>query len=230
MTAHPLVLRGIRGEEFAGSATASRAVLLAAAVLLLARGAASQASLPPARLEPPAPITYFIADGEARNGFLPGDPELAEWALAAWQRATPGRIPLEQSDEAHARIRVYWAAPGIGQYGETQAFLLDGRRGASLYIHPDMESLGPDIAVRARADRLLRDAIVYLTCLHELGHAFGLEHTADFADIMYSFQFGGDIVQYFGRYRRQIRSRADIARVSGLSPSDESRFRALYDR
>ena len=42
-------------------------------------------------------------------------------------------------------------------------------------------------------DKLLRDAIVYLTCLHETGHALGLQHTDAFADIMYSFQYGGDI-------------------------------------
>jgi hypothetical protein len=45
---------------------------------------------------------------------------------------------------------------------------------------------------------------------------------------MYSFQFGGDIAAYFGRYREQLGTRADIARVSGLSAGDVGRLRALY--
>ena len=70
------------------------------------------------------------------------------------------------------------------------------------------------------SDRLMRDVIVYLTCLHETGHALGLPHTAAFADIMYSFQFGGDIEEYFGRYRRKLEGRGDIAKNSGMSAAD----------
>ncbi len=75
-------------------------------------------------------------------------------------------------------------------------------------------------AIDAQADKLLRDAIVYLTCLHETGHALGLPHTASFDDIMYSFQYGGDIPEYFARYRRKLHTRADIRKNSGLSEAD----------
>jgi hypothetical protein len=55
-----------------------------------------------------------------------------------------------------------------------------------------------------------------------------LAHTADFPDIMYSFQFGGDIPEYFGRYRRKLQARTDIAKNSGISPQDKLRlFQAL---
>jgi len=81
-----------------------------------------------------------------------------------------------------------------------------GRQGAAVFIRADMNALGLEIGLRARRDPLWRESIVYLTCLHETGHALGLAHTADFADIMYSFQFGGDIPDYFGRYRRILAS------------------------
>jgi hypothetical protein len=108
--------------------------------------------------------------------------------------------------------------------------IVGGQRGAAVFIRPDVESLGQDIARRARGDVLLRDSIVYLTCLQELGHALGLEHTRDFRDIMYYFGYGGDIVEYFSRYRVQLRSRNDIAAVSGLSDAGMSRIRSIYSR
>jgi hypothetical protein len=55
-----------------------------------------------------------------------------------------------------------------------------------------------------------------------------LEHTRDFRDIMYYFGYGGDVVEYFDRYRSQLRSRDDIQTVSGLSAADVNRIRALY--
>jgi predicted Zn-dependent protease len=70
----------------------------------------------------------------------------------------------------------------------------------------------------------LRDSIVYLTCLHETGHALGLPHTAAFDDIMYSFQYGGDIPEYFARYRRKLHTRRDIQKNSGLSEADQTRL------
>jgi predicted Zn-dependent protease len=86
----------------------------------------------------------------------------------------------------------------------------------------------PDIRALATSDPLFRDTVVYLTCVHEIGHAFGLEHTADFRDIMYSFQYGGNVVEYFSRYRRQLKSRDDIALVSGMSEDDIAKVRTLY--
>lgn len=196
--------------------------------LLLTATAAAQTLRPLDPLDATGRVTYFIADGEPGSQYRAGDRDLAAWALAAWEKSAGGALRFVPAAEDEALVRVYWVPASAGQYGEMQALLVKGRRGAAVFIRPDTEALGPDIARLARTDRLLRDTIVYLTCLHELGHALGLAHTADFTDIMYFFGFGGDIPRFFSRYREQLRTRADIASTSGLSLADVNRVRALY--
>lgn len=148
---------------------------------------------------------------------MAGDPELGKWALEAWQRESDGLVVLKKSpNPEHARLRMHWVNGTSGLYGETEPAIVDGLRGANIYVLP---------SVAPTADALMRETIVYLTCLHESGHAFGLQHTRHFADIMYSFQYGGDIASYFGRYRTQLKERADIARHSGISDADRVAFR-----
>jgi hypothetical protein len=151
------------------------------------------------------------------TGCMAGDPELGKWALEAWQRESDGMVVLKKSaTEEHARLRMHWVNGNSGLYGETEPAVVDGQRGANIYVLP---------SVAPTTDALLRETIVYLTCLHESGHAFGLSHTRNFADIMYSFQYGGDIANYFGRYRMQLKVRADIAKHSGISAADRVAFR-----
>jgi hypothetical protein len=173
-------------------------------------------------------ITYFIEEGTAASAYRPGDRQLAVWALEAWARHSRGMLRFEPADARDATIRVNWVPASDGRYGEMVPTTVNGRRGATVYIRPDTDFLGPAIASIAREDSLLRDTIVYLTCLHELGHALGLPHTSAHADIMYFFGYGGDIPGFFGRYREQLSERDDIATVSGLSPNDVSRIQALY--
>jgi hypothetical protein len=189
-----------------------------------------QQSATPRVLDAQSPIPYFIADGSGVPGYRSSDRDLARWALEAWQRTSPKRLRFDASTESDALVRLYWAGPEGGQYGEMRPLIVGGRRGAAVFIRPEVESLGPDIARRARVDDLLRDSIVYLTCLHELGHALGLTHTRDFGDIMYYFGYGGDVVEFFSRYRTQLHTRDDMATTSGLSAADLERMRMMYGR
>ncbi len=143
-----------------------------------------------------------------------GDADLARWALEAWAKASNGQLHfVETKERKNALLRVLWADKDSGLYGEAVTVNVNGHRGSELHIL---------IAEPPGKDRLLRDTIVYLTCLHESGHALGLRHTAAFPDIMYSFQFGGDIDEYFGRYRRKLMTREDIRNNSGMSPADRN--------
>jgi hypothetical protein len=180
-------------------------------------------------LESSEPIPYFIADGRDVPGYDIGDRELARTALDAWSRESSGRLRFVESEtESGALIRLIWVSGDEGLFGETQHIRVNGKAGAFVYVMPGASQLGRELSVRAAEDRLLRDTIVYLTCVHELGHAVGLGHTDQFADIMYSFGYGGDFTEYFMRYRRQLETRADIRTHSGLSPADSGALWSLY--
>ena len=150
-----------------------------------------------------------------------GDPQLAQWALDAWQKISAGKLAFESTSvRERAHIRILWTSGNEGLYGEARPIMVDGVRGAEVYVLPPPPG-------SYEKDPLLRDTIVYLTCLHETGHALGLSHTTAFADIMYSFQYGGDIAEYFGRYRRRLTSRGDIPKYSGTSEADRRRLAEL---
>ena len=159
--------------------------------------------------------SFWIAPcDDPKTGCRPADVDLARWALESWQGASNGKLHfVETKVRSQAVIRLVWASPAGGLYGETVPIEVNGKRGAQIFVVNTTQDV---------ADPLLRDTIVYLTCLHESGHALGLRHTDQFDDIMYSFQYGGDIPEYFGRYRRKLLKREDIRKNSGLSPADRA--------
>ena len=181
-------------------------------------------------LDTRTPITYFIEDGKNVPGYLDSDRELAAMALASWSRESGGKLKFAESKSREAAlIRFHWISPYEGLFGETQRITVNGKTGAIVNVMPQVAVQGEPLASRAAKDPLLRDTVVYLTCVHELGHAIGLPHTSQFQDIMYYFGFGGDILDYFMRYRNKIQLRSDIPKFSGLSAGDVQALRARYN-
>jgi hypothetical protein len=162
--------------------------------------------------------------------YWPGEHEkavFAEWAMQAWARASGGLLRVEKVDTPEqATIRFRWLEPHRrGLYGQSLATRENGVAIFEIVINSSITSLGTDMAAAARRDPLFADVILFLTCVHEAGHALGPEHTRDFADIMYSFEHGGDFVGYFNRYRQKLTRREDMSRISPLSEADARQIR-----
>jgi len=190
-------------------------------------GAQRRVSRPPRKLLPlDGAISYFIAAGIDRSRYMPGDAQLAVWAFEEWQRATPRLRFIRTDDESNSVVRLYWVPWRATELGATSSFGANGRPAASVFVAPDTRHLPAALARAAAEDPLMRDTIVYFLCLHEIGHALGLAHTADPADIM---QAGGHADVLFPRLRTRISTRASIPMSNWLSNNDRMRVASLYD-
>jgi len=158
------------------------------------------------------------------TGAPSGGDALVVRAMTTWTAAADGRFRLERSAARESSaIRVHFFTRDW-RYGMTQA-----RPDPVTGLLTEAEVV---VAADADGDALDHQIVVYLTALHELGHAIGLSHSSDINDIMYLFRLPGDGERFFGAYRRRLRSADDIGSPSapGLSAEDIRLLRSLYDR
>ena len=149
---------------------------------------------------------------------------LVERAMKTWTDASDGRLTLVRAaTSGEAAIRIAFVQSDTN-YGEA-APRVDRTTGFIARADIAINAAVPDDPMDARI-------IVYLTALHELGHALGLAHSDTFSAIMYRFRRADDGVRYFGAYRKRVRSLDDIgsARATGLDAEDVNALRGLYAR
>ena len=152
--------------------------------------------------------------------------QLVERAMKTWNVAANGAFTLQRTfARPETGIRVYFNGAG-GNYGETRPHI---DRATGLIDNAEV-AIAADAPIEV--DAITRQIIAYLTALHELGHALGLEHTRNFEDIMYLFRQPDDGVRYFGNYRKLVQSADDIgsATATGRSAYDVTALRTLYAR
>jgi hypothetical protein len=156
------------------------------------------------------------------NHAPPGAAMLVTRAMKNWTDASNGQLTLvPASSRAGASIRVFFVSSD-SVYGEA-APRVDPVTGFIAQADVAINNAVPDSPLDAAI-------VLYLTALHELGHAIGLPHSDTFSAIMYRFRRPDDGARYFGAYGKRVRSIDDVggARATGVDAEDAAALRSLY--
>ena len=134
------------------------------------------------------PLKVYIEDGTGTPGYRDYYPDMMRKAFSEWQEKTNGKVSWQEvSSPQEANITCTWTAvakpngPGV-EAGETKSTVGINRfTGEQVIMHSRISVL------TSLMGRNFSDTDTYKTCLHEVGHAIGMEgHSNNPGDIMYA--------------------------------------------
>ncbi len=130
------------------------------------------------------PIKVYIYPGQAYKGFLPIYESILINSFLTWQNDTRGQIRfIPVNDPAQANIECRWTDSASGlklaaEAGDTQIY---ADRNNIYHAIITLLTCRPDIP----AEKLTNN-LVHQVCLHEIGHALGIDgHSDNAQDLMY---------------------------------------------
>src|SRR5262245_7173676 len=152
-----------------------RGIILAALLACAAAPAVAPADSP-ARWATGATIPVWIESVHVPAEQL----DMVRRAFRAWNDAADGAFRFAETSEFPATgIRVRFVRSDQS-FGEAMPYL-DDRTGR--IVRADVV-----VTTERPGDQTHKLMVIYLTTLHEVGHALGLPHTDDFETIMYQFR------------------------------------------
>lgn len=133
------------------------------------------------------PLNVYIEDGRNVPGYKPAYKQMIAQAFDEWSSQSNGLISWRQaSDPRNADIVCTWTdsptiKPGAVEAGQTRTLVQTDRYSGTGQLVRAQISILTELMGRP-----FTDANMYKTCLHEVGHALGLQGHSDVpSDIMY---------------------------------------------
>lgn len=133
------------------------------------------------------PVKVFVADASKVPGYKPEYASILKQAFTDWSQATEGKLSFTYVDAAaQADLTVKWS----NNRNDLQNVAQRAAEGGEAKIYPGPEGITSAtitlLTLDPTPDRPLTPTLMRMKCLHEVGHACGLQgHSTTPGDIMF---------------------------------------------
>jgi predicted Zn-dependent protease len=172
------------------------------------------------------PIDVFIADGQGVSGYHPGYRQMMIDAFEAWCDSSNGAITWREAQNPNrADVIVSWTSspnirPGAVEAGQTRTLIQQNKFTGDGKIMNAQISILTELMGRSFNEDAMRK-----TCLHEVGHALGLQGHSDVpTDIMYPTVNEHQVARLKSRDINTLARLYSAAGQTSLASSERSRM------